>query len=535
MKRTPLDPRRHPDPTGRAAEVVRFIQQFDLWEGELAGEPMKVHPFQQAMIKAIYGPSKRSKERLAREAYIWMPRGNGKTALISSLSLLHLVMPGFADPGASVILAASDKEQAGIAYKHISEMARSHPGVASMLKIIDSQKRIKVIGSPNELKVISSEAYSKHGMAPSFFLADEIHAWEPTKAHDLWNVVSKGMAKRTNPLTISLSTAGKGTGTLAADKWKLCEAVQKTGKRGAVVPFFIGATEYEGRRKWRSPDLRRKVNPAIAAGFLNEAELEKELDESKLFPRLERDYRQYRLNLWQEGADSPWISPTLYDSQPKRRKMPKGAPCAMGIDLARSEDLIAAVTAFPSPDGGFDVLARHWVVKQDIEIKAARDEADYELWVSKGFMEYGGNEFMEDGPILDYCKMIHEEYDLRRVSADPYQAQGLLLALDGMGIEAFAQRQNMNSSAAPMNQLEQAIKRREFRHGADPALRYCFLNAVVVRDRNNNPQLHKAKSTGRVDGVAASWMAVGYWGTEAARAGDSPWESDDFSLAELIA
>ena len=113
--------------------------------------------------------------------------------------------------------------------------------------------------------------------------------------------------------------------------------------------------------------MRRKVNPAIKAGFLNEAELEKELEESKLFPRLERDYRQYRLNLWQEGADSPWISPTLYDSQPKRRTMPKGAPCAMGIDLARSEDLIAAVTAFPSPDGGFDILARHWVVKQDIE------------------------------------------------------------------------------------------------------------------------------------------------------------------------
>ena len=162
-----------------------------------------------------------------------MPRGNGKTALISSLSLLHLVMPGFADPGASVILAASDKQQAGIAFKHVVEMARSHPGVSAMLKIIDSQKRIKVIGSPNELKVVSSESYTKHGMAPSFFLADECHAWQASEAHDLWNTISKGMSKRRNPLTVSLSTAGKGIGTLAADKWKLCEAVQKAGRRGA--------------------------------------------------------------------------------------------------------------------------------------------------------------------------------------------------------------------------------------------------------------------------------------------------------------
>ena len=533
-----MDPRRYPDPDRRAAIAIEFMQQFDIWEGDWAGDPINIAPFQAALLRAIYGLSDAKGDRLCREAYVWMPRGNGKTALVSLLTLLHLVMPGYADPGALVVLAAADREQAGIAYKHVVEMARSHPGVESMLKINESQKRIKVRDNPNELKVVSSEAYTKHGMAPSFFLADEIHAWEPGRAHDLFDIVSKGMAKRRNPLTVSLSTAGQGQGTLAADKWHLCESVQGQGKQasGKIVPFFIGATKAEIKRGWRNRALRRKVNPAIAAGFLHEAELDKELEETRLFPRAERDYRQYRLNEWQDAVANPWITEALYDTQTRQTGAIKpGAACSMGIDIGRMADLYSVVTDFPAPDGGHEVLAKHWTVRKDIALRAERDGADYLRWVKDGWMAYGGDDFIEDDGPLEYIKGIHDRYDLRRVSADPFQAQEVLAALNGMGMEAFAQRQNMTTSAAPMNDLEKLIKARKFRHGGDPVLRHCFLNAVVVRDRLDNPQLHKGKSTGRVDGVAASWMALAYWGTEEARLSGSPWDDPEFSLADLIA
>ena len=533
-----MDPRRYPDPHRRAAEALQFMAQFDIWEGDWAGEPIQMAPFQQALVRSIYGRSAPDGLRLCREAYVWMPRGNGKTALVSLLTLLHLVMPGFADPGAMVVLAASDKEQAGIAFKHVVEMARSHPGVEAMLKINESQKRIKVRDNPNELKVVSSEAYTKHGMAPSFFLADEIHAWEAGRAHDLFNIVSKGMAKRSNPLTVSLSTAGKGQGTLASDKWRLCEQVQAQGKQasGKIVPFFIGATKAEIRRGWRSEALRRRVNPAIAAGFLHEAEMLKELEEARLFPQMEADYRQYRLNEWQDAVANSWVPEALYDTQERQTGAIKpGAACAIGVDIGRTDDLYSVVAAFPTPDEGFELLARHWTVRDNIQLKAERDGADYIRWIADGWMAYGGDDFIEDDGPLSYIRGLDALFDVRRVSADPYQAQGLLASLSAYGIEAFAQKQSMSYSAAPMADLERALKARKLRHGGDPALRYCFLNAVVEMDRLQNPQLHKGKSTGRVDGVAASWMALAYWGTEEARLGDSPWEDSGFALADLIA
>src|SRR3546814_3369086 len=47
------------------------------------------------------------------------------------------------------------------------------------------------------------------------------------------------------------------------------------------------------------------------------------------------------------------------------------------------------------------------------------------------------------------------------------------------------------------------------RHGGNPVLRMCAVNAVVTKDPAGNRKLDKSKATGRIDGMVALPMALG--------------------------
>ena len=59
-----------------------------------------------------------------------------------------------------------------------------------------------------------------------------------------------------------------------------------------------------------------------------------------------------------------------------------------------------------------------------------------------------------------------------------------------------------------LNVLERAIVSEKLRHGGHPALRWCFSNVAIHTDSAGNRVMHKGKSSDRIDGAAATWMAV---------------------------
>ena len=89
MAGTPIfspDPALYEDPTGRADRICRFVRRLRLWEGDFAGQAFYLHPFQESVIRRIYGPSDDDGNRVVRIACIWIPRGAAKTTLASALA-----------------------------------------------------------------------------------------------------------------------------------------------------------------------------------------------------------------------------------------------------------------------------------------------------------------------------------------------------------------------------------------------------------------------------------------------------------------
>jgi phage terminase large subunit-like protein len=524
------DPSLYPDPTGRAGRICRFVRKLRLWEGDFAGGPFTLNPFQEAIIRRIYGPSTPDGRRLVRMACIWIPRGNAKTTLAAALGLGHFLGPE-AEAGGQAVLAAADRENAGIAFNSAWQMVQQDDALLSRVRPVESRKVLTHPGTRSTLKAISHEAYSKHGLNVSFFLADEVHAWPPVEARKLWKVVTDSMVKRTNPLTVVISTAGEGTGGLAHDLWDYSHKVAAGEIDDPTFAPIIFAAPAEA--DWRNEAAWHEANPAIDAGFCSLEELRIKARRIEHFPAEIADFKRFHLNQWIDGAAAPWIDLNLYD-QAEPMTDPDallGQACYVGVDLSSVEDLTAVVAVFPDGAGenrSFDVLATFFLPTAGLVRKAERDRADYLRWKEDRYLRVTDGNRVDQAAIMAHIVDLARLYDVREVAIDRWNSTAVSTALQAEGITVAEFGQGFASMAAPVKELKRAILGGQFRHGGNPVLRMCFGNVVATRDDAENEKFTKEKSRGRIDGAVAAAMAIGRAMAAVSKgAGRSGWETDD--------
>ena len=520
------DPSLYPDPTGRADRICRFVRKLRLWEGDFAGQPFNLHPFQEAIVRRIYGPSTEAGHRLVRTAAIWIPRGNAKTTLAAALGLAHFLGPA-AEAGGQVVIAAGDREQAGIAFKSAHEMVKQDAALASRVRPIESRKVLHHPKTKSTLQAISSETYSKHGLNVSFFLADEIHAWPAVEARSLFKVITDSMVKRSHPLTVIISTAGEGAGGLAWDLWDYSHNVAAGEIDDPTFAPIIFAADPAA--DWRDEAGWRAANPAIEAGFCSIEELRIKARRIEHFPAEIADFKRFHLDIWQEGAAEPWLALEVYDQAEKMTPADalEGRPCWIGIDLSSVEDLTAVVVVFPD-DGGdgvrYDVLATFFLPEAGLARKAERDRADYLRWRDAGVLRLTEGNVVDHAAIVEHVAELGERYSVQEIAIDRWNSTAVNTRLQEEGFTVAQFGQGFASMAAPVKELKRAILAGHFRHGANPALRMCFGNVVAERDAAENEKFTKERARGRIDGAVAAAMAIGRY--LAGDTGASVYETD---------
>ncbi|MEI7605914.1 MAG: terminase TerL endonuclease subunit [Rhodospirillaceae bacterium] len=505
-----------------AETAAAFLSRLKVTEGARAGRAFALQPWQREIVDKLYAVGDDGR-RLVRTSCVWLPRGNGKTTLAAGLGLLHTFGP-MADAAGQVVVAAADRGQAGIAYQHAKRFVEFDPYLTKICRVTDSNKTIWHDKSGSTFKAISAEAYSKHGMNVSLLIADEIHCWPVGEGRDLWKTLTQSMGKRDQPLIISISTAGEGMHSLAWDMWDYSLKVS----RGEIIdPTFLPIIfAADPQDDWRSEEVWRKANPALASGFRSLEEMRNEARRCDHFPADQEAFRRYYLNVWSDGAASPWIDLTLYDEagEPIDETELLGRRCYLGVDLSSTQDLTAIVAVFPDDDGGYSVLCRFFVPAENIKRRADKDKVQYPLWRDQGHLT------ATPGNVVDYdfvCAEIldmHERFDVAEVVIDRWNSSAVTSRLAESGIEVAQFGQGFASMAPALRELERAILAKQFRHGGNPILRWNFMNVVIEQDAAANQKFTKAKAAEKIDGAVAAAMAIGR--AVANEAGPSPYTED---------
>jgi len=196
------------DPEGHGERAVRFLRSLKHPKSGARGNAFQLDPWQERIVRRIYGPRNAQGHRMVRTVFLLLPRGNRKTSLAAALALLHTIGPEFL-PGGEVISAASDRKQASLAFAEAAGIIRCDKRMGKRVRVKDSQKRISFVERGTFYESISSDAGTQHGRTPAFVLADELHAW---KRRDLWDVLRSALPKTPGALLVIATTAGRGQG-----------------------------------------------------------------------------------------------------------------------------------------------------------------------------------------------------------------------------------------------------------------------------------------------------------------------------------
>lgn len=509
-----------PDPLGHGERAVKFLR---LLRHPKSGLPFQLDPWQERIVRRIYGPRHADGSRIIRTVVLLLPRGNRKTSLAAALALLHTIGPEKL-PGGEVITAASDRKQARIAYEEARGLVLAHPKIAPAVRPLDYKNRLTYPKVGSFCEAISADAGTQHGRTPVFVLADELHAW---KKRDLWDVLRSGLVKTQGSLLIVATTAGRGQENIA---WDIVDDARQVA-RGEVDDPSILPVLFEASRDcdWLDEAVWRRVNPGLAHGYPDIAGLRQLALEGTRRIGDREAFRQLNLNIWLNQSTDPFVDMGVYDegAEPVDLDALEGKPCFIAVDMGLTTDLTAVVACWRDGEDGFQVAAWFFVPADNLRGRAERDHVPYPVWAEQGFIIPTPGNVTDYRAVEAHIRDLCARFQVQEIAFDPAYAQAVMGPLTDDGFPTATMRQGWITMAPAIKELERAIISRNFRHGGNPVLRWCFDNVATETDKAGNKSFHKGRSRDRIDGAVAAAMAVAR-----CAAGDNGgliYESDEWS------
>ena len=505
-----------------AADAVDFfpsvLRHPDDSPGAKAGTPINLMPWQRDYVATLYGWKWPDGTRRYQETGFFVPRKNTKTTLFGGLTIYE--QTAMKRIGAQLYSAASEREQASLVFRIAASMVRKSPHLAKMLDVIDSTRRIVCRRYGSFYRAIPADAASAHGFKPAVVTFDEVHT---QKNRDLYNALSSGFGSTINRLFAAISTAGTDRKTICWDVWKRARDVRDNlNKEPRFLPLIYELKEGED---WHDEATWLRCNPGMGQSVSLEF-LRTEYQKALEMPGYENVFRNLYLNEWTE-QESRWFSMDRWRECGGELPDLKGRECWGGLDLSTTTDISALVLAFPMDDGSVSLLCRFWIPASTAAMRARRDGAPYLQWADRGLVTLSdthGGMSVDYGLIRKEINDLREQYYIREIAIDRWNATQLALELEGDGFEVNPHGQGYASMSAPAKEFERLILAKLLRHGDNDALTWMAGNVATEWDAAGNIKPSKAKSNERIDGIVAAVMAVG---RAAAAAEGGYWTKED--------
>ncbi len=488
-----------------------FERLLCLTEGEFAGKPFLLQPFQKFIVGSLFGWKASDGYRRFRTAYIETAKGSGKSPLAAGIGLLGLVADR--EPGAEVYAAAVTRDQAKILFADAEKMGKASPSLAGKLEF--TVNNIAYPAQQSYFRAISAEARALDGKRVHMALIDEIHEHPDAIVVDKMRA---GTKNRRQALIFEITNSGYDRnsvcyqhhvysqqileGIVENDEWFgfVCN-IDACGKDGHTNPVFgcPDCDQFTDEACWP------KANPGLDT-ILPRKYLREQVAEAKGMPSKLNIVLRLNFCVWTEQANR-WLEMDAWDkcADPVDPARLKNRDCWLGIDLSSTTDLTAAALLFEDDaDGVADVLMYYWVPEEGVRKRGQRDRVPYDVWARDGHIE------VTDGNVVDYEGIIQRVigfqdlgYNIREIVMDPWNATATATKLQSMGFTVVFLRQGYASLNEPSKELERRIMSRLIRHGGNPVLRWNAANVAVAQDPAGNIKPDKDKSTERIDGIAA--------------------------------
>lgn len=488
----------------KAQRTLKFINNLKHTKGRWRGVPFDLLPWQEKIIRDIFGTVKENGYRQYNTAYVEIPKKNGKSELAAAIALYMTC--GDSEWGAEVYGCASDRQQASIVFDVAIDMIDQCPALKKRIKPIMSIKRIVYQPTNSFYQVLSAEAYTKHGLNVHAVIFDELHA-QPNR--ELFDVMTKGSGDaRTQPLFFLITTAGTDRNSICFEQHQ--KAVDILEGRKIDPTFYPVIYGLEDGADWSDEANWYKANPSLG----HTIDIEKVRNaylSAKENPAEENIFRQLRLDQWVKQS-TRWMPMDKWDmcAFAVNEDALVGRECYAGLDLSSTSDITAFVLVFPPRNDTekYIILPYFWIPEDNLKLRVRRDHVPYDVWEKQGILNTTEGNVIHYGFIENFIEELGKKYHILEIAFDRWGAVQMVQNLEGMGFTVVPFGQGYKDMSPATKELMKLTLEERIAHGGNPVLRWMMDNVYVRQDPAGNIKMDKSKSTEKIDGAVATVMAL---------------------------
>lgn len=488
----------------KANKAIQFIENF-CHHSKGRNDLFKLELWQKAIVSAIFGIlDKKTHRRQFREIFLLVGRKNGKSLFAAAIMAYVAYIDG--EYGSELYCLAPKLDQADIVYDSFYKITQAEEELAEVTKKRRSDIYIAELNTT--IKKIAFNAKKADGFNPTMTTNDEMEAWPGDQGLKQYEVMVSGTGARTEPITLSTSTAGYVNDGIFDELMKRSTAFLKgSSKERRLLPFLYMIDDLE---KWNTKEELAKANPNLGVSVQWEF-FEEQIAIALQSLSKKAEFMTKYCNIKQNSSIA-WLD---YETVAKAAGQPyalddfRGCYCVAGIDLSRTTDL-TAVSLVIEKGGKNHIITQFFMPQERYNVAIDEEGVPYNIFKEQGYLTISGEHQVNYKDVFAWFVRLIKEYKIRplKVGYDRYCAGYLVEEMKESGFHMDDVYQGTNLTPI-LNTFEGDLKDGMYSIGENNLLKSHLLNvAVQIQTDDSRMKPVKIEKRAHIDGAVSIFDAL---------------------------
>lgn len=488
-------------------KMIRFIENITLFEGKFHGQKLKLLPFQKFIIYGSFGFYYHgTEERVCKHVLVEIGRKQAKSTLSAAIALYWLIGEG--EHSAEIDICANSKEQARILFRMACELSKLMD--KSNKHIQRTINRVKFPKLNSFIQVLAADTTKLDGFGASLFVEDEFHAAKDTKLYD---VLASSQGSRFNPMSIVITSAGYEM------SYPYYSEIRKSAidmLQGLIQNDSLFALIFclDPEDDFRDESVWKKSMPGLDV-MVPRSYVRDRIQNIQTQPSSEVDVKIKQFGIWVQSQEV-WIPDNVVFNSFESIDLEDFKDedfCYCGIDLASVSDMTAISIMIPPNEGREKFpdkyIFKSWCFLPEDTIQTSPNSELYKKAINCGhLLKTPGNctdydfilkQMIENNEKISVEKVLYDSWNSTQFAINATEA--------GMPMEPFSQSiGNFNKAT---KEFERLILSDKIVIDGNVITRWCFQNATLKQDFNENAKPIKPSKNQKIDCVIAMLQALG--------------------------